>query len=176
MHCYHLIITILLMMSVVQAETIYTWVDEKGLVHFSDMPQSNTSTKIELSEFNLNPPTPSEAAIKPSAPPDKKSTPALPIQVTITQPSNDDVIRSNNGALVVRAELNRQLEKGEQLQLTINQTQHQPLTTHQEWQLIHLDRGRNSLSIQVLRDGKLIALSQPITVHILRVTKNSVKR
>lgn len=176
MHCYHLIITVLLMMSVVQAETIYTWVDEKGVVHFSDMPQSNTSTKIELSDFNLNPPTPSEAAIKPSAPPDKKSTPALPIQVTITQPSNNDVIRSNNGALIVRADLNRQLEQGEQLQLTINQTQHQPLTTHQEWQLMHLDRGRNSFSIQVVRDGKLIALSQPITVHILRVTKNSVKR
>lgn len=177
MHCFRLILSVMiLMVHLAQAETIYTWVDAKGLVHFSNMPQSRADKPITLPELNIAAPPDLKVDIKSPSPFSLSREPLSVIHATITQPTNESVLRSNNGALTVHAELSRPLEEGEQLQLLINQTQYQLPTTDLEWQLMHLDRGQNSLSIQVLRDGKLIALSQPITVHILRVSQNSVKR
>ncbi len=41
------------------AQNVYTWVDEKGVLHFSDTPQSDKAKSIQLPDYEAQAPAPS---------------------------------------------------------------------------------------------------------------------
>ncbi|NOI82419.1 DUF4124 domain-containing protein [Vibrio tubiashii] len=185
MHPLQLTLTAsLLFTAITSAQTVYTWVDDDGTRHFSDSQPESLASTITLPQH--------EPLIAPSHQQEEgqtldqhnieqqqvpSSSPGLtiPLEVNITVPEPDSAVRSNNGSLQVKATLNRKLTPNEQLQLIVNGVNYGALNTQPNWQLENLDRGQHSLSIQAFRDGKLIASSQPITVHLLRATIKSVK-
>ncbi|MDC5804622.1 DUF4124 domain-containing protein [Vibrio europaeus] len=174
--------TALLFTAITTAQTVYTWVDDDGTRHFSDSQPENTASAITLPQHEpLTAPlhqegesqTPYQHNIEQQQTPSPSVT--TPLEVNVTLPEPDSAVRSNNGSLQVKATLNRKLAPNEQLQLIVNGVSYGALKTQPNWQLESFERGQHSLSIQAFRGGKLIASSQPITVHLLRATIKSVK-
>ena len=164
----------------IHAQTAFTWVDEQGVLHFSDTPDSSSATTVELPEFQ---PTQNEDSELPEQLVDEllaevqseesqasvDSQPE-PLTLTVNEPSHDQVIHNNAGNITVKASLNRPLQPGEQLQLLLDGKRYGAPTTSPIWQLKNIDRGSHQLSIEVTQSGKQIALSPSITVHLQRAT------
>ncbi|UPQ88035.1 DUF4124 domain-containing protein [Vibrio sinaloensis] len=153
-----------------QAKTIYTWQDTQGITHFSDIPHPQATTfHLADTQPATKPPAPTGASQHP------KRVASTPLELTILSPLNNQAIRSNNGALTIKAKLNRPLDDGETLRLLLNEET--VLTPEQSlvWQLRELPRGSHQIQLEAFQYGKLIASSQPITVHLLRITAISVK-
>jgi hypothetical protein len=153
-------------------QTVYTWVDDKGHRHFSDHSIHSNATAIELPNTKQSAPPPQ---VLPSPktkdlttqPPEDQDTPT-PLEITIISPQHDQTLRSNAGFISIQGELSRKLRIGEQLQLMMNGNRYGAPQQQALWQLKNVDRGSHSFTIQSFRDGKLIASSSPITVHLQR--------
>ncbi|MGD8173913.1 DUF4124 domain-containing protein [Vibrio sp. TRT 21S02] len=160
----------------VQAQTVYTWVDDNGTIHFSDSPQAQKAKALNLPKYDSPAPAPefehSEPVQEPSTEDshvnNEKSTQL--ISVSIASPEHDSAIRSNAGRLMINGEINRKLAIGEQLQLIMDGRKYGAPINQPTWELKNVDRGTHIFAIQVIRDGKLIASSSPITVHLQRAS------
>ncbi|RTZ14576.1 DUF4124 domain-containing protein [Vibrio aquaticus] len=165
--------------SAAQSQTVYTWVDENGTLHFNDVPNNKKAKAIDLPNFEQPALAPQFAPALPVEPQDtatpKPAEKPSPLEITITSPQDDQAIRSNDGTLMIQAELNRKLAIGEQLQLTVDNKRYGAPKASPQWQLKNLDRGTHSFVIQAFRDGKLIASSLPITVHLQRISVSKIK-
>ncbi|GAL14297.1 hypothetical protein JCM19233_5309 [Vibrio astriarenae] len=90
--------------------------------------------------------------------------------ITLTSPVHEQTIRSNRGFITVQSELNRKLSVGETLQLRLNNQPYGAPSYNPLWKLKNIDRGSHQIQIQALKDGKVIALSSSITVHLHRAS------
>lgn len=156
------------------AQTVYTWTDDMGVVHFSDTPISNDAKKIEMPDYRDSAPAPQFEQPKPPEPPSASEPTIEPLTISIIAPLHDQTIRSNAGMLTIRATLNRKLAVDERLQLVMDGTPHSAPKVQPLWELRNLDRGTHTFIIQAHRDGKLIASSNPISVHLLRASQKKV--
>ncbi|NOH96169.1 DUF4124 domain-containing protein [Vibrio sp. 99-70-13A1] len=162
------------------AQTVYTWEDENGVLHFSDSP-IQSAKQITLPKLEASAPAPKFESSTPVDPP-KKDTPQKTVKkkdkpakvqelmLTMLSPQHDETIRSNRGNLTIQIELNRKLGIGEQLQLILDGRRYGAPQTQATWQLKNIDRGTHTLSIQAHRSGKLIASTSPVTVFLHRAT------
>lgn len=172
----HKVITLLSILltisSLAFAQTVYTWTDNNGVIHFSDTPSGKNVKAIQMPDYHQPSPPPAfEAETKVDPKSDKKDnqpTALSPLDITITAPEHDQALRSNAGMITIRAELNRKLSVDETLQLQMDGANFHAPTTRPLWELRNIDRGTHTFAIQAYRDGKLIASSSPITVHLLR--------
>lgn len=162
----------LLIPPVIHASTIYSWVDNDGVVHFSDQP----TPQATIYRFNSLPSTVSAASIASESKPEESSPPPpppeviTPASVRLLAPVHEQTIRDNSGIISISAIANRNLNKGHRMQLLLDgQTYHQP-QTNSTWRLTNIDRGSHQLQIQLLKDGKVIALSKRITVFLHRTS------
>ncbi|EGQ9186919.1 DUF4124 domain-containing protein [Vibrio cholerae] len=153
------------------AQNVYTWVDEKGVLHFSDTPQSDKAKSIHLPDYQAQAPAPSFDSTELT---DSTVSPAPqtlePLKISLISPKHDDTVRNNSGNLFIRSELNRKLSIGEQLQLMMDGRPYGAPTTQSIWELKNVDRGTHTFSIQAIESGKIIASSSIITVHLHRAT------
>lgn len=60
-----LLLISLLWVPQIAAQNAYTWVDEKGVIHFSDSPQSDKAKSIHLPDFEAQAPAPSFDSTQP---------------------------------------------------------------------------------------------------------------
>ncbi|MEF2484053.1 DUF4124 domain-containing protein [Vibrio mimicus] len=187
-----LLLISLLWVPQIAAQNAYTWVDEKGVIHFSDSPQSDKAKSIHLPDFEAQAPAPSFDSTQPiekeavdtalaeaaaieeektetAAPPTTPQT-LEPLKITLVSPKHDDTVRSNSGTIIIRSELNRKLAIGEQLQLMMDGRPYGAPTNQPVWELKNIDRGTHTFTIQAIENGKLIASSSIITVHLHRAT------
>lgn len=153
------------------AQVAYTWVDTNEVRHFSDTPDSHKAKLIELPVFHQPPSTSNNTAPSPSEP-TKKPVKVEPLVLTFLTPEHDQVIRSNQGILTVEVQLSRSVTPGTKLQLWLNNQPHIPAQTSTAWQLKNIDRGTHQIQIKVIQDGKQIASSSLITVHLQRTSIN----
>jgi hypothetical protein len=174
------------------AQNVYTWVDEKGVLHFSDTPQSDKAKSIQLPDYEAQAPAPSFDSTEPvttetedetglsnvtaseTEPTDSTESPTPetlePLKISLISPKHDDTVRNNSGNLFIRSELNRKLSIGEQLQLMMDGRPYGAPTTQSVWELKNVDRGTHTFTIQAIESGKIIASSSIITVHLHRAT------
>ncbi|TXZ76309.1 DUF4124 domain-containing protein [Vibrio mimicus] len=187
-----LLLISLLWVPQIAAQNAYTWVDEKGVIHFSDSPQSDKAKSIHLPDFEAQAPAPSFDSTQPiekeavdtalaeaAAIEEEKTETAAPpttpqkleqLKITLVSPKHDDTVRSNSGTIIIRSELNRKLAIGEQLQLMMDGRPYGAPTNQPVWELKNIDRGTHTFTIQAIENGKLIASSSIITVHLHRAT------
>ncbi|EOX4101631.1 DUF4124 domain-containing protein [Vibrio alginolyticus] len=176
----------LLIASIAFAQVAYTWVDENGVVHFSDTP--NTGAKaIALPNLEASAPAPEVESTESLAPqttpstasqnkPEKTTEKPLPLELSMQTPKHNETIRSNRGIINIQLETNRKLGIGEQLQLLLDGKPYGAPQSHIVWQLNNIDRGTHTLAVHAKRSGKLIASTSPITVHLHRASvKPTVK-
>lgn len=166
------------------AQTVYTWVDEDGVLHFSDTPTDQSAKSLRLPDVQASAPAPKFEA---STPVDAGASTAMPVQaqpqtettereaptqlmLTMLAPIHDQTIRSNRGLIPIQIELNRKLGIGEQLQLMLDGRRYGAPQTQPNWELKGIDRGTHTIAIQAHRSGKLIASTSPVTVYLHRAT------
>ncbi|WP_210449446.1 DUF4124 domain-containing protein [Vibrio crassostreae] len=170
------------------AQTVYTWVDEEGVLHFSDNPSAQDAEALRLPDVQAAAPAPKFEASTPvdaaASSTTKTATAAktqaetettereVPTQLVLAMltPVHDQTIRSNRGLIPVQIELNRKLGIGEQLQLMLDGRRYGAPQTQPNWELKGIDRGTHTIAIQAHRSGKLIASTSPVTVYLHRAT------
>lgn len=168
------------------AQTVYTWVDEDGVLHFSDTPTGQDAKSLRLPDVQASAPdpkfeasTPVDAAAssttKTAAPAEEKTESTkreAPTQLALTMltPVHNQTIRSHRGLIPVQIELSRKLGIGEQLQLMLDGRRYGAPQTQPNWVLKGIDRGTHTMAIQAHRSGKLIASTHPVTVYLHRAT------
>ncbi|NAX21921.1 DUF4124 domain-containing protein [Vibrio sp. V39_P1S14PM300] len=150
------------------AGDIYHWQDEKGVIHFSDVPAHPQAQSVTLPSSNTAL-RPSPAALTPTS----AASTTITETVTIVFPAMDATIRSNAGNLRIQVQVSRTLAEDETLQLLVDGQPWGAPQRRWEWQLHNMDRGSHELSVRLQRSGKLIATSGSITVHLHRASVKS---
>ncbi|MGF1752221.1 DUF4124 domain-containing protein [Vibrio makurazakiensis] len=167
--------------ALLSAQTVYTWEDENGVLHFGDTPAGTNAKPLTFADHQAQAPAPKFETSKPVETqsnkeqvlsPSKKKKPETPkaLALTLEYPVHDQTIRSNQGLININLTINRKLAIGEQLQLILDGRRFGAPQTQLGWQLKNVDRGTHTISIQAHRSGKLIASTTPITVYLHRAT------
>jgi hypothetical protein len=162
------------------ATTIYSWVDKNGTVHFTDQPNT-FHTKVY--ELNTPPSAPLNTLIdeveasrehaEPTAPSTPKALP--PAVITFISPSHEQTLRSNAGNIDIVASSNRSLTQNYKVQAILDGNSHLAPQNSLIFSLFDIDRGSHQLQLQLLKDGKVIALSTSITVYLHRTSTPQIR-
>ncbi|MEC6798665.1 DUF4124 domain-containing protein [Photobacterium sp. S4TG1] len=160
------------------ATTIYSWTDDNGVVHFSDTPGTPQASTVELSVTEVQPSIQSTSInieqmnnVELISITTDTEPPLPAATISLLAPVHQQTIRSNDGDIKIRAVSNRKLNKNLQAQLVIDGKAHGKAQTDLTWQLTNIDRGSHQVQIQLLKNGKILASSESITVYLHRVSQ-----
>lgn len=145
---------------------VYKSVDENGNAVFSDRPPANKpAEKIQLGTINSTPPPPPVTRPEPVVEEEKTE-----ISVEIVSPLPETAIAIGYaGNFAVEARINPSLAPGSFAQLLMDGTAIGGPQPHSSWQLNNTFPGSHILTVVVTDgSGERLAVSPPITVHILR--------
>ncbi|MFY7698089.1 MAG: DUF4124 domain-containing protein [Legionella sp.] len=161
----------LLLSSAVAA--IYQWVDDSGVVHYTDNPHDNA-------KMIVLPPIDKHVSKIITADKNLISTPAavnVPhYVVTILQPRQQESVRNNLGDLVVLLDIQPQLSPTHKLQLFLDEKAVADPSMTTTYLLHKVDRGTHVLSAIVTDQQKHeITRSRDVTFYMLRAIVKSPK-
>lgn len=170
------------------AQTVYTWTDNNGVLHLSDTPPALASNLESFDIIEDNPTTLDalDESMPPKAALSKENlyanttsvarAPAhvkpQPLKITFESPKPDQTIRDNQGRIQISLQSSRKLSIDEKLQLVLNGETYGAPQTQKKWTLLNVDRGTHTFMIKALRNGKLIASTDTISVHLHRAKAN----
>jgi hypothetical protein len=103
--------------SAVLAATVYKWIDENGVVHYSDQPHANAE-KVQVQAPQTYKATPVDQGTVP-LPPDQVQAPAAYTGCTIVQPQDQQDF-SNIESLVIAVRVEPQLHGGDQIYILMD--------------------------------------------------------
>lgn len=170
---------LLLVFALPAAAQIYKYTDASGNTAYSNQPPNGT--KAETVEL---PPLNSVETVVPAAPP------PLPATQTQTQsqsqtrnPQNaaayqvlalkdlpqEEALRANNGSFTVGVAIEPRLQPGHLLQLIVDGAPYGQPTNIPRLQVMELDRGEHSFSVQVLENQRSIQQSETVNLTVQRV-------
>jgi Domain of unknown function (DUF4124) len=154
-----------LVCSLALAATVYKWVDEKGVVHYSDQPHPNAQ-KVNVQAAQTYKETPLAAPGAAPAPP-ATAQPAPYQGCAIAQPADDQTF-TNVEALTVVVRTDPALRPGDRVFLTLDG---QPLNggaaTGSQFTLSPVDRGTHTLQAVVRdSDGGLMCQTPGVTYNV----------
>jgi hypothetical protein len=102
------------------AQVVWKWVDDKGVVHYSDRPVPG-ATRIEVSTGNRYDSTPQTPAAEPVTPTQEQPPAATQYQtLQIASPANDEAIVNTAGQVPVQVQLEPALQPGHSLYLYLD--------------------------------------------------------
>ena len=148
------------------AANVYRWVDENGVVHYSDQPHANAQ-KVHIED-----PQTYKAAPVPAGPQGPLTPPAQPPPTyrgcAVSDPA-DEQSYANVDALTVRVSTDpTMLFEGDQIYLVLDgQTLNGGAPTGASYTLTPVDRGTHTVQA-VIKDGRgaLMCQSPPVTFHV----------
>ena len=147
--------------------TVYRWVDENGVTHYSDQPHENAE-KVTISA-----PQTFSAPHQQAQPSNSSSRPAASSGPTyscsITEPANDDTF-SNATAVVATAQSTPVPRQGDKVILMFDGLKVQNFPPGGgAFQLTNLDRGTHTLQAQVEdSNGKVVCQSSTVSFTVLQ--------
>lgn len=150
----------------------YRWVDENGLVHYSDRPQPGAEeVELDAAPAVDIPPRPRSIA-----PPDAGARGSEEADVAvgydtleISSPGAEETLWNIGGVLSVSLTLQPALKQGHQLRVYFDGNP-QPVNSTQ-FQLQEVYRGVHNLQAEVLdQDGQLLIRSQPSRFYVQQTT------
>lgn len=161
-----LLITLSVCALVLQAQTIYRYVDSQGNIHFTDKPRKGAQP------VNLPPvQTFSTPAI---AQPTEEEKPKDEDQrgyqsLVITNPINGETIRNNQGLITVNSMLKPKLKSGDKYQLMYDGFPLGDPQPSSSFILNNVYRGAHTIQVQVVDPkGKVMIASEIFTVFMHR--------
>lgn len=151
------------------AQTVWKWVDAKGVVHYSDRPVPGAE-KIELSVSSAGTTTsdaPPPPASRPSSPQRDDTAPAYRT-FEIWKPANDEAVINSGGRVEVNVRLEPELQSGHTLSLYLNGAlvEGQPPNA-QQFQLNDVPRGMHQVVATITDQlGREVIRTAPVTFHV----------
>ena len=154
----------------------YKWVDEDGVVHYSDHPREGAETVVLPTH---RPPTPALSATRPvvlpsrrsaSEPPAEESAPFKYEELTIASPAAEETLWNIEGVLNVSLNLQPALQPGHRVRVHFDGNPQ--MVNGTSFQLQEVWRGTHNLQAEVLDEkGKLMIRSQP---NLFYVQQNAI--
>lgn len=165
-----LLLASLLAASAVMAQQAYRWVDEEGVVHFSDRPREGAE-QIEIPRPN----TASLRRAQRAAAGDDEEQPADEEaafkyeSLEIVSPLSEETLWNIEGTLSVQLALNPALQRGHQLRVYFDgQAQ---TATGTSFRIQEVWRGAHNLQAEVLdQSGNLMIRSEPRRFYVQQST------
>ncbi|MDJ0759979.1 MAG: DUF4124 domain-containing protein [Woeseiaceae bacterium] len=159
---YRLFIALLLVLASAQSfGQAYRWVDEDGVVHYSDRPQAGA-------EEIILPKAQSMQMVR-RAPRPRESEPEEPTtgydSISIASPAAEDTLWNIEGNLTVTVALEPGLRQGHQVRLFVDGRERMFDTTNIE--LTEIYRGAHNLQAEIINEsGQMVARSEPIRFYV----------
>jgi hypothetical protein len=150
--------------SVALATTVYKWVDENGVVHYSDQPHPNAQ-KVQLKSAQTYTPaqgTSAAAAVPPPPPPAHSYRGCV-----IAQPPNASEL-ANVDSLAVVVQTDPALHAGDQIYVLLDgQALNGGAPTGAQFTISPVDRGEHTLQAVVKgSDGSVICQTASVTYNV----------
>lgn len=151
----------------------YTWVDEDGIVHYSDRPEPG-SKQIDLGESRSPRRTPAapESASGPAEASDDVAEPARPFSyqtLEVSAPSPEETLWNIEGVLNVSLTLSPALQPGHQVRVYFDGAARAVGGT--SFQIEEVYRGVHNIQAEILDDtGKLMIRSLPNRFYVQQNT------
>lgn len=160
-------------MTLAQAETVYKTIDKEGNVVFSDL-KTHDAEVIEIPDAQVLD-IPEVKSFKYAPKKDKQKT--LPYtKLSITSPSNDATIHSNEGNVNININLEPYLNEKDTVFVYLNGKE--ALNGKKlDFLLTNIDRGTHNIEVAVKNDKKIeLIRSASIMFHLRRISKLSPNR
>jgi len=150
----------------------YTWVDEDGVVHYSDRPEPG-SKQIDLGQSRSpRRAAAPESASAPAAAADDAATPAQPFSyetLEVSAPSPEETLWNIEGVVNVSLALSPALQPGHQVRVYFDGAARMVRGT--SFQIEEVYRGVHNIQAEVLDDtGKLMIRSLPNRFYVQQNT------
>lgn len=147
----------------------YRWVDENGVVHYSDRPRPDAE-EVDLERAQGYQPANRARGMSRDAPEAAESTPAPPPyeSLRVVRPAEQSTYRNIGGQLPVTLSLSPALKPGHKLRVYFDG---QPIANWPErllsFTLTDVYRGEHNLRAEVIGvDGETIVASDPVTFFV----------
>lgn len=173
-HCYaqsmeyrRIIALVVVLVSAQSFAQAYRWVDEDGVVHYSDRPSPGAEQVIlqDANAVRMRTPAPRARDPEPTAPP----APTYE-SVSIASPAAEETLWNIGGELTVTVSVEPGLQEGHQVRLYVDGRERLFDTTTIE--LTEIYRGAHNLQAEIIdASGQMLARSQAIRFY---VQQNSV--
>ena len=163
---------VLLLLALPAVAQIYKYTDANGNTAYTNQPPNGTKAEtVSLPPLNsvdttaAPPPSPSPAPSQNQA-----QQPAAAYQrLELTDLPKDEALRANNGTFTVGVAIQPRLQPGHLLQLVVDGKAYGQPSNIPRFQVMELDRGEHSLSVQVLQGALVLQQSQTINLSVQRV-------
>lgn len=145
------------------AATVYKWVDEAGVTHFSDQPHPNAKeVEVQGAQAVTGAPVPTSSSSNTPAPAARTYA-----SCQLYQPENDEVFL-NTSTVTAKLRLQPSLMPGDQVRLSLDgKPQQDQSADATEFVLTSVDRGSHSLTATVTNaSGTPICTSTSVTFHV----------
>jgi Domain of unknown function (DUF4124) len=170
MHMRALAFTLLsLVCSLALAATVYRWVDDDGIVHYSDQPHPNAE-KLQVHAAQTYKPSAQESAAMAAG--GASSAAQAPYRgCAIVQPQDDQSF-ANVDSLTVVVQTDPALHTGDKVFVTVDgQALNGGAPTGAQFVLSPVDRGTHTAQAQVKDSGgALQCQTPPVTFHVTQVS------
>lgn len=157
---------------------VYKWTDTQGVVHFSDTPHPGAESidNIKTQDYS----TPASNQQQSTVPTIKKQVVKPQEEYTklaITQPSDQETIRNNQGYVVVTTVVEPKLFRGNTIQIIFDGKPQGAPQTSLMFQLNNIYRGTHTIAVQILNEqGEVLQTSSEVTIFMQRPRVGMVKR
>jgi hypothetical protein len=153
------------------AGTVYKWVDEKGVVHYSDQPHPNAQS-VDLKSAQTYQST--GATPSPGAGASANARPTAYRLCQVTRPENDEVFL-NTDTVVAKVRLEPQLRQGDQIAIALDGKRVQ--TGSSSDITLKVERGSHSLNAVVEdSDAKPVCTTANVTFHVRQPSTQAPNR
>ena len=166
--CTAIAAIVVLLLAQSAAAEIYRWVDENGVVHYTDKPPRPGAEPARLPAIQTV--APRQLAAPPQGTDERDTQPAAPdYRVAISRPAPDEVIRDPSPSMTAAASVTPPLQPGHGLNFYFDGTLVNPAPTQASTvSLPPVYRGTHTLSVDVVdAGGRVLASSNQVSFHKL---------
>ncbi|WP_240901507.1 DUF4124 domain-containing protein [Thioalkalivibrio sp. XN279] len=162
---------------VAQAEEVWRWVDENGVVHFSDRPRPGAE-RVELNrpQTYTPPPLPARQETASPAPSEPDAAPAY-TGVRVVSPAAGETLWNIAGELTVQVEVQPGLAPGHQLRVSLDGQRVETPPGATQFTVSPVFRGEHRLSVAVVdENGRELVSSEPVTFYVHQASLQNPNR
>lgn len=160
---------LLLLVGLAAQAQVYKWVDENGVVHYTDQPPAKNAEPARLPPLQtfkggalpkLDNSAGAEDTVRP-----------VPTKVRIASPTPDETFRSDSeGQVTVSVVVSPELKPEQALVYYVDGVAQGEAIRDYRFTVQNLERGSHSLSVAVVEGKKEVSRSAPVTIHMKQAT------
>jgi hypothetical protein len=148
------------------ADPVYKWVDENGVVHYTDKPPSDNAKPAKLPPLHTykSGTNPNLSKFDKGAQGGKATGAA---QIELVTPAQDETFRGGERAVPVAVVVTPQLKEGQRLIYLLDGTPQATPTTNTSFAFTEVNRGSHTAAVTLVDEaGNTLATSKTVTFHM----------